>query len=151
RRFPVTQENEGTVDKLESVLGELGVFATAFRLLLEIIDALFQAIEIGQHQLGFDRLDVGNGVDLALHVGDIAVLKTAYHVHDRVDLANGGEKLVAEAFALGRAPHEPGNIDERDARRNDLRRLPKHRKFVQTPVPHRNLADIRLDRAEWVV
>ncbi len=82
---------------------------------------------------------------------DVAVLKTAHNMHDRIDLTDGGEKLVAEAFALGCAAHESGDIDKRDARGNDLRRLPKHRQFVQPRVRHRNLADIRLDRAEWIV
>ena len=42
---------------------------------------------------------------------------------DRVDLADIGEELVAEAFALAGAAHQPGDIDEADLGRHDLRRL----------------------------
>jgi hypothetical protein len=52
------------------------------------------------------------------------------------------EKLVAETFALGCAAHESRDIDKRDARRNDLRRFPKHRQFIQPRVRHRNLTNI---------
>ena len=33
---------------------------------------------------------------------------------DGVDLADVGEELVAEAFALGRAAHQAGDVDERE-------------------------------------
>jgi hypothetical protein len=56
-------------------------------------------------------------------MGDVVVLEAAQHVHDGVDLADVGEELVAEAFALGGAAHEAGDVDEGDAGRDDLLRL----------------------------
>ncbi len=74
--------------------------------------ALFEAFEIGQHQFGLDRLDIGGGVHLAFHMGDVAILEAAHHMDDGVHLTDIGEELIAEPFALGRSAHDAGNIDE---------------------------------------
>ena len=84
-------------------------------------------------------------------MGDVAVLEAAHHVHDGVDLADGGEELVAEPLALGGAAHQAGDIDEDDARRNDLGRLAERRQPVQPRIRHRDLADIGLDGAERII
>ena len=121
------------------------------RLLLQRIDAPLQAVEIGEHQLGLDGLDVGDRIDLAVDVGDVAVLEAAHHMRDRVDLADIGEELVAEPLAFRGAAHEAGDIDEGEPRRNDLRRLGELRQLVEARIGHRDLADIRLDGAERIV
>jgi hypothetical protein len=75
-------------------------------------DALFQAFEIGEHQLGLDGLDVGDRIDAAFDMGDVAVLEAAHDMGDRVALADVGEELVAEALALRGAAHQAGDVDE---------------------------------------
>ena len=79
--------------------------------------------EIGERQLGVDDLDVGDRIDLAGDVDDVVVVEAAHHVRDRVGLADVGEELVAEAFALGRAGDQAGDVDELHDRRNHLLRL----------------------------
>ena len=66
------------------------------RLLIGPIDA----VEIRQRELGVDHLDVAGRVDLAGDMDDVVVLEATDHVRDRVDLADVGQKLVAQA--LGR-------------------------------------------------
>jgi hypothetical protein len=61
--------------------------------------ALLQALEVGEHQLSLDRVRVAQGIDPALDMDDIGILEAAQHVHDRVDLADVGEELVAQALA----------------------------------------------------
>jgi hypothetical protein len=41
-------------------------------------------------------------------------------VDDGVDLADVAEELVAQAFALGRAAHQAGDVDEAELGRDDL-------------------------------
>ena len=53
-------------------------------------------------------------------MGDVAALEAAQHVDDRVDLADVGEELVAEPFALGGAAHQAGDVDELELGRDDL-------------------------------
>ena len=84
---------------------------------------LFHRGEIGQRELGVDRLDVGDRIDLAGDVHHVLVLEAAHDVRDGVGLADVGEELVAQAFAFGRAGDQPGDVDELDDRRNDLLRL----------------------------
>src|SRR5262245_28397875 len=72
-------------------------------------------------------------------------------MHDGIDFAYGGKELVSEPFPFGSTPHEPGNIDERNARRNDLFRLPKRNQLVQPRIRHGDFANVRLDGAKWIV
>ena len=88
------------------------LLAAALGLLLQRVDALFQAVEIGQHQLGLDRLDVGDRIDPAFDMGDVVVLEAAHHMGDGVDLADVGEELVAEPLAFRGAAHQAGDVDE---------------------------------------
>ena len=52
---------------------------------------------------------------------DVVVLEAAQDMGDRIDLAHMAEKLVAEPLALGGAAHQPGDIDEFELGRDDLR------------------------------
>ena len=130
---------------------DLGFLVALLRLLDEVGHAALEAVEVGEHQLGFDRLGVGDRIDPALDVGDVAALEAAQHVDDRVDLADVGEELVAEPFALARAAHQPGDVDEFDLGLDLLRRLGDRRDLVEPRVGHGDAADVGLDRAERIV
>src|SRR3546814_9683070 len=62
--------------------------------------------------LGLDRLGIGDRVDLAFDVGDVAILEAAQYMTDRIDLADMGEELVAEALTLRGTAHQAGDIDD---------------------------------------
>ena len=120
-------------------------------LLLDVGAALLQAIEVGEHQLGLDRLCIRGRIDAPLHMRDVVVLEAAQHVGDGVDLADVAEELIAEPFALGGAAHEPGDVDEREPRRDDLRRLGDRGELVEALIRHADLADVGLDGAERII
>ena len=84
-------------------------------------------------------------------MGDVGILEAAHHMRDGVDLADVGEELVAEAFALGGAAHEAGDVDEGQPGRDDLRRFGDRRELVEPRIGHGDFADIRLDGAERIV
>src|SRR5882672_184689 len=84
-------------------------------------------------------------------MGDVGILKAAHHMSDRIDLADGGEKLVAETFALRGAAHQARNIDKGQPGRDDLAGFGDFRQFVEPGIGHRDLADIRLDGAERII
>ena len=113
--------------------------------------AAFQAVEIGQHQFGLDRLDIGDRRDLAVDMGDVVVDEAAHDMGDRVAFADRGEELVAESFALGSPAHEAGDIDEGEAGRNDLLRAGDRGERLQPRVGYGDIADVRLDRAEGII
>ncbi len=130
---------------------DLRFLVALLRLLDEVGDAPLEAVEVGEHQLGLDRLGVGDRIDAALDVGHVAALETAQDVDDGVHLADVGEELVAEAFALGRAADEAGDVDELDLRLDRLRALGDARNLLEALVRDRDAADVRLDRAEGIV
>src|SRR5690349_7225769 len=85
--------------------------------------APFEAFEISQHQLSLDRLGITNRIDGIFDMGDVAIRKATQDMGDRVDLANMGEKLVTEPFTAGGTTDQPGDVDEFELGRNDLRRF----------------------------
>lgn len=93
-------------------------------LLGEARDGLLDGLEVGEDQLGVDRLDVVLGRDLAVDVDDVLVLEGADDLADRVRLANVREELVAQALALRSTPDDAGDVDEVD-RRGSSRWEPK--------------------------
>ena len=73
---------------------------TAAHFAAKALQALLNAFNIGQHQLGFDRLGVRYRVDAPINMGNIRILKTAQHMSDGIDLADICQKLVAKPFAF---------------------------------------------------
>ena len=130
---------------------DLRFLVALLRLLDEVGDALLEAVEVGEHQLGLDRLGVGDRIDPAFDMGDVAALEAAQDMDDRIDLADVGEELVAEPFALAGAAHQPGNVDELDLGLDLLRRFGDAGDLVEPLVGHRDAADIGLDRAEGII
>ncbi|MNI48331.1 hypothetical protein D3C73_1028900 [compost metagenome] len=116
-----------------------------------LFDAALQAFEVGEHQLGLDRVGVANRVDLALDMGDVVIFEAAQHVDDGVDFADIGKELVAQAFALRCTAHEAGDVDEGDAGRDDFLRTGDRRKLLHARIRNSNFTGVRLDSAERIV
>ncbi len=119
--------------------------------LLEIGLAPFEAVEIGQHQFRLDRVGVAGRIDASLDMRDVVILEAAQHVGDRVDFADVGEELVAEALAGRGAAHEAGDVDEGQPGRQNLCGLGNGGQLVEARVGHRHLADVRFDGAKGIV
>ena len=77
-------------------------------------------VDVGQHQLELEGVQVVEGVGAAHHV---VVLEGPQHQHDGVDLADAGQEAVAQALARRRPGHQPGDVDELEGGRHDLLRL----------------------------
>ena len=148
RRPAVAQFGEAAHGEVVQLLGLL---VAALGLLLHRDDAPLEAFEVGQHQLGLDRVDVGQRIDAALDMGDVVVLEAAHDMGDRVAFADIGEELVAEPLALRRAAHQAGDVDEGEAGRDDLLRAGDRGERVQPRVGHGDVADVRLDGAERII
>ena len=67
----------------------------AAQILFQLRQGVFDGLQIGQNQLGVNRLDIIGGVDLAVDVHDVIVLESAHHLADRVGLTDVGQELVA--------------------------------------------------------
>ena len=129
----------------------LRVLVAALGFLLQRRRALLEAFEIGEHQLGLDRLDIVERRDLARDMGDVVILETAHDMGDGVAFADIGEELVAEPFAFRGAAHEAGDIDEGEPRRDDFLGTGDASQTLEARVGHRHIADIRLDGAERII
>ncbi len=122
----------------------LGLFAVA-------LDRLFHRGQVGQRQFGDDGFDVGQRIDLARHVHYVGIVEAAHHIHNGVGLADVGQELVAQAFALGCARHQARDVDEFDDGVLHALRVNDFRQFIETRVGHLDDADIGLDGAERVI
>ena len=84
-------------------------------------------------------------------MNDVVVLEAAHDVRDGVALADVGEELVAEAFALARAGDETGDVDEFHDRGHDALGLDDFRQGRKARIRHFDDARVRFDRAEGIV
>ena len=114
-------------------------------------DPAFEYFEIRKDKLQIDGLDIPRGIDGAVDMDHVLILKAAYDVHDRVAFAYIGKKLVTEALALRRAPDKACDIDKIHGGRRCLAGMAERRKKREPLIRHRHDADIRVDRAERVV
>jgi hypothetical protein len=130
---------------------DLRFLVALLRLLDQVGDALLEAVEVGEHQLGLDDFSVRDRIDPPLDMGDVAALEAAQHMDDGLDLPDVGEELVAQPFALRGAAHQAGDVDEFELGLDLLRRLGEAGDLVEPRVGHRNPPDIGLDRAEGIV
>ena len=73
------------------------------RLLLQPRERALHGLQVGEDQLGVDRLDVVLGRHAAVDVDDVGVLEHPDHLADRVAVADVGQELVAQALALAGA------------------------------------------------
>ena len=84
-------------------------------------------------------------------MNDIVIIEAAHHVHNGIDLANVGEELVAEPFALTRAFNEARDIYKFDGGRDDLVCLCDLAQRFQSSVRHLDDAHVGIDRAKRIV
>ena len=121
------------------------------RLLGQARYRVVQGLEIGQDQLGVDRLDVVGRRDSALHVHDVVVVKRAEHLTNRIGFTNVCQELVPQPRSFRSALHDSGDVDEGDGGGDDFRRVEDSREMRQTRIGHTDNTGVRLDRRERVV
>ena len=123
----------------------------AAQVLFELRQHVLDGLHVGEDQLGVDRVDVVGRIHLAVDMHDVVVLERAHDLADRVGLADVGQELVAQAFALGGALDDAGDVHEGHRGRQDLlgvNQLGQHR---QTIVRQRHDTGVRLDGGERIV
>jgi len=81
----------------------------------------------------------------------VLVIKAAHDLQRGVHLANVGEELVAQSFALARTANQPGYVNEIHGGTNDFFRFADGGDFFQTDVRHRHRGLVRLDRAKGII
>ena len=148
RRLAVLERRQ---QHLQGVAARDGRLVVGLRRLLRSLMDLLHRVQVREHELGVDDLDVVQRIDLARDVHDVVVHEAAHEVRDRMRLANVREELVAQPLALRCALDEARDVDELDDGRHDLLRLHDLRERVELRVRHGDDADVRIDRAERIV
>ncbi len=118
---------------------------------LATFDHTFHRLQVGEHQLGVDRVDVAHRVDAAFDVHHVFVFIAANDVQNRIHVAQVAEKLVAQTFTARGPAHQAGNVDELKNGGDDLLRFDVAVDRVEPWIGNRNRPDIRLDRAKGVI
>ena len=116
-----------------------------------LVEGALDLLQVGEHQLGADRVDVAERVDRAGDMHDVVVLEAADDLKDRVDLADVREELVAEALPGACAGDEAGDVDEPHRGGDHLLGLDQRLDAGEARIGHRHDAHIGLDGAEGVV
>ena len=130
--------------ELLRVLGEL-------RLLRQPGHRLLQRLQVGQDELGDDRLDVALRPVRALDPGHVGVAEDPDDLADRVGLADVAEELVAHPLPLRGPLDQPGDVGEAHRGRHHPRRVVELRQRGEPRIGDADDADVRLDGGERVV
>ena len=136
--------------------GKLGCeLLVAARLLLELGDLLLQRLNVGEDELGHDRVgvpgrvhEVGRATNLT---HDVGVGEVADDLADGIRLADVCQELVAQALALGGALHKAGDVHELHRGGHDAARMHDVGELLKTAVRHVDNAHVGLDRGKGVV
>ena len=142
---------EQRLEAFEQAHFQLRLRVAGFRGFLRLVEAAFDAGEVGEREFDRDDLAVAHRIGRAHHVLDVGVLEAADDVDDRVHFADVGEELVAEAFTLAGAFDQAGDVEEFDSGRHRALRADDLRERVQARVGHRHDAGVRLDGGEGIV
>ncbi len=116
-----------------------------------LVQLLAHRFKVGQRQLGFYDFDIGGGVHLVGHVLDVFIFEAAHHMGDGIGLADIGQKLVAQALALGGTGHQAGNIHKFHHCRNGSLRLDHFRQLIKARIRHFHYADIGINGTKRIV
>ena len=111
------------------------------------MEPLLDGFEVGEGEFDLDHPQVFERIGRA---GDVVVDERPQHEHDRVDLADVGEELVAETLALARSFDEPADVDDLDRGVDGLLRLRHGRELVESVVGHLGHPDVRVLGGERV-
>ncbi|MPM67862.1 hypothetical protein SDC9_114787 [bioreactor metagenome] len=84
-------------------------------------------------------------------MGDVAVVKTADNLGNRVNLADMGQKFITKPLALGSSFNQTGNINKPHRSRNGFLGLIHFSQFPNPFIRHFNNPDIRLNGAKRIV
>ena len=90
-------------------------------------------------------------VYFASDVDHIRVFKAANHLRNCICLADVGEKLVAQPFALRGSFDKPCDVDKRDGGIHDLFAVRLCREGIESRIEHIDDANIWIDGAKRVV
>ncbi len=119
--------------------------------LLGLVQPLLDRVQVGKHELRLDHFDVFLGVHLVRHMDHVRVFEAAHHVGNGIHLADVGQELVPQPFALGSALHQPGDVHELHGRRCDLLGLVDLGKDSDPLVRHVHHAHVRIDGGKGIV
>ena len=98
-----------------------------------------------------NRFNIACGIDTTFDVDNSFIFKATDHLNYSISLANVGEKLITEAFALGRAANQAGDIDEFHRRGHDHVGLDDLGQRLEPFVRDGDDANIRLYRGERII
>ena len=108
---------------------------------------VLHGFQIGECQLELDDAEVFQWVG---RPGDVVVLEGAEDEHDRVDLANVGQELVAESLTLAGALDETTDVDHLYGGMDDVLARRHHGQPIEPLVRNLCHADVGILRGEGV-
>ena len=159
----VTVEGAGGVAVVEPVLqgGEhlhlAEILLVPLGGLLGLVNTALHHLHVGHDQLNVDNADVPGGVHghvgagVSYHMHDVLIVEAAHHMHNGVALPDVGQKLVAQALALGGALDQAGNVHKFHHGGGGLLGVVHLGQRVQPVVGYGHHAHVGVDGAEGVV
>ena len=130
------------------ILGLSLAVASSLGLFLHAVDAALDGFQVAQLQLQVDNLLVAHGIDGAVNVGHVVIVKAAQHVNDGIGLADVTQELVTQAFASARALDQSCDINNLNRSGHNARRVHQFGELIEALIGYRNHSHVGFDGAE---
>jgi len=118
---------------------------------VDLVELLFNMLQILLEQLIGDDIQVPNGVDFTLVMHDFFSGESSHDVEDAIDSLDVGQEGVAEALSLTGSGDEAGDIENRDAGGHLGTGLEEFAKPLESLIGHKDFGLGGVDSAERVV
>ena len=112
---------------------------------------ILESLQVRQHELGLNRVNVGNWIDLATDMDHVVIFEASNNLQDRVDLANMTQELIPQSLPFASSLNDARDVDQLEDRRHDFLRLNELRDSRKAIVRDIHDAFVGLDRAKGVV
>src|SRR5450830_651606 len=90
--------------------------------LLRFCGFLFYGIQVFENELCLNHFDIAFGIDAAVDVYNVLIVKTADNMCNCVDVPYVGKKLIAKSFSLACSFDKAGDVYKFYGGRNNFRR-----------------------------
>ena len=122
---------------LQSLVDGITFHRLVFILLCFLLQAgksFFKGLHVGQNELSLNNVNIAGRIDLSVNMHNIVIRKSPDNLANRICLTNIRQELVARPLPFRGTFHNSRNVNERDRRRDDLRRIEHLRQTFQACV-----------------
>ena len=126
----------------------LGITVAGSSHLGDARNASLHRLQVAKLQLGVDNPLIAHGVDRAVDMGNIIIVKAPQHVDYCIGLANVCQEFISQSLATAGTFHQSGDVNYLHCCGNNLSRMNQLGETIESLVGDSNHAHVGFDSTE---